>query len=451
MVGLARRMLTYDSTRHHGAEVAMSTYLSSMTRTSAHGETLPRSGPIFVAGDGSTSWRGALAVARELARRLGTSLEIVSVVEPTNVIVPPLRSQPRPFHPGANRIQARRERLRVLSADTSDVGGIEPPCSTRILLGDPPSSIARAAQAHGARLIVTGRVPHGMLERAMRRETPLATARAGRVPVLSVSAGSTQLPRRIVVAVSEGDAGARLGSIASALFGQALVLHCVAVIPLNPTPWESESRAEEDERWHEARRALARATAAWALPADVPIETHVLSGERGATLAAFVETSGADLLVIGQPRPVRALHVPRADLATRLFRTVSCATLIVPEVGHTGVGLHAVTAISLTALDWPALVSAFSRRNAGRTASLTVEETGNPVRALVDAWSLSGVDCDPSASAIIITLADPSDLTHHFSHLVARPTVLAVHDAEPGRDELLVIGYSGGQITLALS
>jgi hypothetical protein len=43
------------------------------------------------------------------------------------------------------------------------------------------------------------------------------------------------------------------------------------------------------------------------------------------------------------------------------------------------------------------------------------------------------------------------DATRHLSHVIAHPTVLAVHDARPECDEMLVIGYDGGQLTLELS
>ncbi len=426
----------------------MPTHMSPGEQSRARAQDVPRLGTIVVASDGSDDSTGALTVARELAHHLGTGMELVSVIEPTNVIVPPMQPAHAPLHRGATRIQDRRERLRILCDDV--LAGC-PRCPTRILLGEPPTSIARAARCHGAPLVITGRVAHGRIERAMRREMPLATARAGHVPILSVGRATWGLPRRVVVAVGEGEAAARLAPIAHALFHDARVVHLVAILPHAFATWERPSRVEDDERQHDAQRAFARATAAWARSADVPIETHVLSGETGATLAAFVVAAGADLLVVGQARRARGEHLPIADLATRMFRTVSCGTLIVPVARYRRVGDEAATSVSIAAGEWPALLREFTERNRGRRASLTIDAAGAEPRAFVEGWALSGIDCDPGATAIAIRLHDPAAPVRHLSHVITRPSVLAVQDAQPGCDELLVIGYDGGQITLSLS
>ena len=405
-------------------------------------------GTIILATDGGDSSAGALITARELASRLGAHVEIVSILEPTNVVIPPLTRVPRPLHRGATRVQDRRDRIRALCRQLFPD---QPPCPTRLLIGDPPASIARAAQSHGAQLIVTGRVPHGKIERSMRRETPLATARAGRLPVLSVQAAATELPRRVVVAVGSGEAAAMLAPIARALLHEALVVHLVAVRRSASPPWGEERHDGEEQQHREAHAAFERVTAAWTLPDEVPVETHVLTGEPGATITSFAQVAGADLVVIGQRHRTRAPHLPHADLATRIFRTVACSTLIVPVERHSLGALQAATSISTAARDWPALLREFGRRNLGRGASITIDEAGDPPRVLVQAWTLSGVACDAMAGAITISLADPSDVSRHLSHVVAQPTVVAVHDPRPGFDEMLVIGYAGGQLSLALS
>jgi nucleotide-binding universal stress UspA family protein len=316
----------------------MPTDATSGEQSRARPQDAPRLGTIVVASDGSDDSAGALTVARELAHHLGIGLELVSVIEPANMLVPPLQPAHAPLHRGSTRIHDRRERLRILCGDAVDG---RPRCSTRILLGDPPESIARAARCHRAPLVVTGRVAHGTIDRAMRRETPLATARAGQVPVLSVGSAVSGLPRSVVIAVGEGDAAERLAPLAPlalALCHDALVVHLVAIVSRDSPPWERDARPEDDERQHDAQRALARAAAAWTLPSDVPVQTHVLTGETDATLAAFVAMVKADLLVIGQARRAPGcrfpIALPLADLATRMYRSLSCATLIVPVERH---------------------------------------------------------------------------------------------------------------------
>lgn len=339
-------------------------------------------------------------------------------------------------------------RLRML-CERAQVG--QPRCSTRMLIGDVPKSIAAAAQGHRAQLVVTGRVAHGRIERAIRRETPLAIARAGPVPVLSVPATIAKLPRVIVVAVGDGHAAARVGNVARSLFHEAVAIHLVAVEPLVAAPWERDARAEEDELTHRIQRAFAGVRASWTLPADVPIETHILTGDESAALVSFVTTVGADLLVVGAAQPRPGLRLPGAHLATKLYRAVSCAILLVPVQERATPPAAAATSISLSTSEWPALLRDFAMRNSGRRASLMVDEHGGPPRAVVRDWTLSGVECERDLGAIAIMLADPDDPHRHLSHVVAQPTVLALHGTSPGCDDLLVIGYADGQLTLDLA
>jgi nucleotide-binding universal stress UspA family protein len=406
-------------------------------------------GTLVVASDGSDNSVGALIVARELAHGFGSALELVSVLEPVGIVVPPLRAAPPPLHEGATRVQDRRDRLRVLCERA--LCDRQPRPTTRMLIGDVPTSIATAAKCHRARLVVTGRVAHGRIERAIRRETPLAIARAGPVPVLAVPSTSSRLPRVIVVAVGQGHAAARLGPIARALFREAVAIHLVSVEPLVSAPWESEARADEDELTHRTQRAFSAIMTSWKLPADVPIETHILTGNGSDALVAFVTRVGADLLVVGAAQRRQRPHLSGGDLAAKLYRAVSCSTLLVPVQGRATPPGVAATSISLTTSEWPALLRDFATRNGGRRASLMVDEQGGPPRAVVQDWTLSGVDCDGEVGAIAIMLADLDDPQRHLSHVVARPSVLALHGASPGCDDLLVIGYADGQLTLDLS
>jgi nucleotide-binding universal stress UspA family protein len=411
-------------------------------------EEAVRPGTLIVASDGGDESEGALAVGRTLASRLGAALEVVSVLEPTNVIVPPIAPAHPPLHRGATRIQDRRDRLRDLCGRVL-VG--EPQCSTRLLIGDVPSSIALAAQEHDARLVLTGRMEHGRLERAMRRETALATAESGRVPVLAVPESVSALPRVAVVAVREGQAAARASAIARVLLADAVAVHLVSVKPVAPVQWESDQRIESDAFEQAAGRAFGRAMAAWDLPRSVPVDTHVLAGDAGDVLPSFATTCGADLMVVGISRGTDRGRGPRRDLATRLYRSLACAALIVPVERRPMLRGEPPTAISVATDEWRELLRALSLRNVGRIASLFVEEEGQPVRSAVSEWMFAGAAFDPRPGAVEIMLADPAALSRHLTHVVDRPTVLAFHSAPSGSDDMLVVGYAGGQVSLTFS
>ena len=406
------------------------------------------SGTIVAASDGRDDSGGALFLARALADRLATGFEVVSVVEPTNTIIPPIQPALQALHHGVTRVQDRRDRLRALCG--CSLAG-RPRCPIRILLGDVPSSIAAAAEGHGAQLVVTGRVPHGPIERAMRRETALATARCGRTPVLAVPPTVRELPRTVVVAVGQGRAAARLAPIARALFAESVAVHLVCVKRDTSARWESDARLEDDAREHAAERAFARALASWALPADVPVNTHIVTGTVSGALTSFARSVGADLIVIGSTGAASTPRVELRDAATRLFHAVSCAVLLVPVAQSAAGEDEGPTAVSLAIRDWPSLLTNFSKRNCGRAASLSVEEQGHEARSVVRSWTLAGVACARVPRVIEIMLADPTDPTRHLSHVITAPTVSAMHVATLGCDDALLVRYPGGQMVLTLA
>jgi nucleotide-binding universal stress UspA family protein len=402
-------------------------------------------GSILVASDGLEASAGALLMARRLADRVGSTVEMVSVLEPLNVIVPPLDEPTPPAHAGASRVEERRIRLSDLSRRMLD-DAPEPP--TEIVLGDVIPSLARVAREREACLVVTGRVHHGLIERAMRGETPLGLVRAARVPVLAVPSTMTRLPRCVIVAVGQGSTGARLGTIARALFGDAVAIHLVNVRPPALPRHEREVREEEDAHEAAIQRAFRTACASWKLPADISISSRILVGDPVTELLAFADAEGADLLVAGLSPRSASQRLSRGGLASRLFHATSRAMLIVP-VGDPA-DPHAVDATTISAdpAEWPELLELFNRRNERRAAWLAIDERRAGVHLLARKRPLIGVEVDARAGGLVVMLGDESDRSAHLSHRVSHPSVLAVHRHVSGRDDALVVGYYEGQMLL---
>lgn len=284
-------------------------------------------GPIMLAADGSPASAAAFAVVRRLAERDGARVEVVSVLEPMNVVVPPI-DPPRPVtHHGVSRLTERHELIQELMRRTL---GSARPWPTEIVFGERVPSLARVATERGARLVVTGHVHHGAMERIMRGETPLGVARAARVPVLAVPATLDRLPRCVVVGVGLGDAGTRVGEISDALFGDAVAIHLVHVRTPALPRHDREVREEDHVEEAKGEHAFARVLASWRLPPDVPVTTHERIGRPEEELLAIARTLEADLLVVGlSPRP-DAPHLPHRSLAPRLYREWPHAILIAP-------------------------------------------------------------------------------------------------------------------------
>jgi nucleotide-binding universal stress UspA family protein len=290
----------------------------------------PSTGPILVASDGAPASASAFSVGWLLGKRAVGEVSVVSALEPSNALVPPIDVPLTPVRPGATRVEERRARLELLARGAA-VEAVQWP--VEIVLGERVPSIVQIATERAAPLIVTGHTHHGVVERLVRRETPLGIARAARVPVLAVPPLMTHLPHCVVVAVGLGDAGARLRDVAGALFSDAVAVHLVHVRQPALPRHERLLRQEDEADDRAVERAFDRAREEWRLPEDVSTLTNVLVGRPAEELLTFARSVGADLLVVGLSAPLHAPSLPHRLLAPRLYREWRQALLLVPIGG----------------------------------------------------------------------------------------------------------------------
>ena len=290
----------------------------------------PSTGPILVASDGAPASASAFSVAHLLAARATAEVHVVSVLEPSGVVVPPIDVPLAPLRPGASRVEERRARLELLARGASLDAALWP---VEIVPGDSVPAIARIATERRAPLIVTGHTHHGVVERLIRRETPLAIAHAAGVPVLAVPPMVAHLPHSVVVAVELGAAGAHLHDVAGALFSDAVAVHLVHVREPALPRHERDVRRQEETDDRAFERAFERASAGWRLPADVSTATHVLMGRPADELLTFARSVDADLIVVGSSPPTHVPSLPHRSLAARLYREWPQALLLVPIGG----------------------------------------------------------------------------------------------------------------------
>jgi nucleotide-binding universal stress UspA family protein len=421
----------------------------TVNRDEPHGLLSPphgATGPIVVASDGAPPSVAAFDLARQLAERSGARVEVVSALEPTNVVVPPIDAPSPPTHAGASRVAERHARLADLMHHAL---GDAPVWPAEIVLGDRVPSISRVVTERQAQLVVTGHTHHGAVERLARSETPLGIARAARVPVLTVPTSMHHLPRCVVVAVGFGDAGTGIGRIAHALFGDALTVHLVHVRA--PSLPHQERVLREDDAAEDAdiERAFEHARTAWTLPADVSVASHVLVGRPAGQLRAFADTVGADLVVAGLTVRAGMHYLPHRSLAPWIYREWPGALLVVPVGEAAGRRpLDAGTTVSTDERRWPDLLQRLARRNVRRTASLAVDDRVGGTHILARRRPLVGLEYDPHAHTAIVMLADETPPVWHLTHRVVRPVVLAVHEHPAGHDDAIVVGYDGGQMLL---
>ena len=242
----------------------------------------------LVATDGNPSADGALRIALELHRRGRGKVEVVSVVEPAQTaLLPAMGELAVPYSELPDlTFSARRESVgQQLAALGSDAEGWPVSLET----GPPGPTIARVAAEHGASTILLGLRPHGRVERLLRGETALSVIHHTAVPVLAVVPTAVELPRRVLVAIDLLSGTGRGVRALLPLLGSEATIHLAHVA------WpEGPEREPELEEWRKtflygaAARLEELASELW-LEADVPVVTHVATGDPEEELLALAD------------------------------------------------------------------------------------------------------------------------------------------------------------------
>jgi len=103
---------------------------------------------------------------------------------------------------------------------------------------------------------------------------------------------------------------------------------------------------------------------------------------------------------------------------------------------------------AMTGGEWPQLIRDFSRRNAGRPTRLELDDGEMGAQWCELDLLFSGAAYEPRFRRVEVMLADGG--TEHLTHSVEGVTGLDVLRGSDGRDQVLRIGYAGGQALLVL-
>jgi nucleotide-binding universal stress UspA family protein len=221
------------------------------------------------------------------------------------------------------RIQLRDAAMR----DAIGVHGDQAGWSHQVIIGNPSREIANAAEKRGADLIILGRSQRGAIDRFLGADTTLQVMRCSSIPVLVVD-DEMEKPSTIVAAVDFRVASARAASVAlEMLCGEGTLYLTYVEQPVEVLGTD----APEDEDYPDEilvlfRRLLEKLRP----PADVVVETVVLTGAPVPAIAEFCDRVGADLLAVGThslPRVARALI---GSVSAGLIRRLRTPILVAP-------------------------------------------------------------------------------------------------------------------------
>jgi nucleotide-binding universal stress UspA family protein len=405
---------------------------------------------LIVATDGSPASTSAFTAANLIAKVNDVDVRVVSVLEPLRmpVAVPHAILAFEEMDSLRAGELAHRIRTQVKENELQDNAW---PVENRV--GVPAAEIAQSAQEHGAGLIIVGASRHGLLDRVMGEETASRIVQLGNIPLLVASEGIQRLPHRVAVAMDLDPS--QLGDLPPvlSLFGPAARVACVHVQRRENFPGSDSSafaRAYESA----VTESFGVTQAAISKVPGMRADLIRLSGDPATELLRYVEHAKVELLVLGLRRHYGLGRLLGGSVALKVLRDATCSILIVPESVGAAIrndqkkGTQNTTLTTYDAAMWPSQLKQFTRRNAGRHATLEVD--GPAVGAFVQVANLPfiGADYDHRDGRVEILLGDFARSERHFARSIPNPDSISVLRGLGSKDDALCVRYEGGQTLL---
>ena len=406
-------------------------------------------GPIIVATDGSTSCDAALTAAGRLAALHDTKVVVLSAVERV-AVVPPMSFGITLPYPEIENAQ-RTARATNVQTQLERVGVSDEGWSTRVEYGEPAHAIASAARELDATMIITGLGHHDLLDRVLGSETTLRIVRASKSPVLAVTGQFETLPKCLVVATDFSVASLDSAKAALRLFPSITTVHLVHVMSRLEVPpevfvtWAGLYSEPIPQSFEALMSALD-------LPAWITVQTTTLEGKASQEILRFARRVGADLIATGSRGAGLMSRLLVGSTATGLIRGANCAVLAVPAAPGSDrmVGMEELKEGPDAEARWADELTAFTRRNAGRHASLEVDDPDYGLLIQEHGYPLLGAAYDRHDRRVEIMLGDLRGTRRHLTRGISNVhTVDVLRDAR-GRDRVLRVAHGRGQTLLTL-
>ncbi|SNS97885.1 Nucleotide-binding universal stress protein, UspA family [Granulicella rosea] len=278
---------------------------------------------ILVATDFSMVSHKALAYAKALTRRFGSTLEVVNVFDPANVIT---YEEAIMGFPADYRQRAAAENLEALEYELS-ADGIKAEAVTATG-HQPTKEILALAKTHAAGLIVAGAHAKSGLEKMILGSTSEELIRSAECPVLTVgplARDPNEDPlvfRSILYATDLSPQAARAAVYAFSFAEDSNAkLHCCFVAKNQP----------EDPAQREAGCEIAMKALQSMIPEDVydwcDPKCVVASGDPAEAILNLAARVDADLIVVGSRRSSFWLKHVERGLTPRLLAEATCPIL----------------------------------------------------------------------------------------------------------------------------
>ena len=418
------------------------TLLSEMDAKALH------EGPLLVASDGTEYSMPALEAALEMRYRTKAPIRVLAVLEPVPVV---------PYEFGAllpppETIAAARDELRNrVRAQVHEVAGTAADWTIDVRDGDPAEEITRAASEARARLIVLGVRHRDFVDRVLGRETSLRVLQRSRIPVLVVPSGFTHVPTRMLVATDFSAASVIAARTALELFDTISLVYLVHVAP------HAEVQPDQYAAWvsvfgEQVSPGFERVKAELGVRPGLTVETVTLQGKASREILKFARSTRIDLVVTGSRGAGFVNRLLVGSTARGLMRGVPCAVMAVrpPANLDTPYALLEPNRDSIPEERWASELAAFTRRNAGRRASIEVDDPEFGAQAQEHDYPLLGVAYDHNDHRVEIMVGDFTGVSRHLTRGIGGVHSIDILRDARERDWILRIAHGDGQTILTL-
>lgn len=285
---------------------------------------------ILVATDGRAGALGALRVARRLSEADGPTVEVIAVFEPMDLYAGGSPSEVAAFPPHyvPAAVEAVRKRVQT---QLQGLGPRTAEWPLTVEAGRVGPTIAHAAAARGATLVLVGLRHPGGVERWLARETLLRLIHLSPAPVLAVPEETVEPPRQAVVAIDFSEFSLHAAREAAQLIAPGGVLH-LAHVTWPTTGLEGWSESVEWVRTYRegVQRRMQELTAELRVSGRFEVATHLLEGDPAREILKLGGEVGADLIVTGSHGAGFLGRLILGSVSNTLVHKARCAVLVAP-------------------------------------------------------------------------------------------------------------------------
>lgn len=412
----------------------------------------PRVDRLLVATDASNEHTSSLVAARWISETTHAAVQVLSAVP----LVLELGSAYGvvPLAPAAHQPH-RDAAWSAIKSKVAKVAGAENAWPVAVEFGEATEVIARAASTYNAQLIVAERSHRSGAARLLGRDLVLRLLQVGDTPVLSVAPGQESLPKRVVIATDLSAMSDYAAQVALPIIAPDATIFLVNVqqpADVFDSAWEVESSiADTDAR----AAALQRATQA-VTRTGTTIESVSLTGDPAEEILQFAASRNADLIVTATHGYGFFRRLVLGSVATELLRSATCSVLCVPgsaeaRVATRAITPHAHTTRSYDAVEWPATLDQFSKRNSGRRCTIEIDHGNLGAQVQGTNVPFVGAVYEPHNNTAELIFGETTIVGRHFTSMITNVSDISIATDENGNDQSLRIANTQGQTLLLLS